>query len=276
MRHEAEEASGEAAPQAEMERIRQGLERFPQNLVEWETTCLKNVADLLDGLQVARSEWEKFSSRIGEMRSALEAAKLELSEAREEIDRLKGQRDELETDRIDDAARTAAHASELVELQEKIDRAEAARTAAATALEETRSECEILRAERDRLAQSADEARAEVGNQTSALRAEAERLAAENADLLRARDDLEARLAKAERERDLLAEAGRAQGQAQTDLKETRRRLEGTQREIERLRKEAEHNTLMMVEHRGRADHHVTSGHCHQGSSRCSGKDGGR
>ncbi|MEM8886207.1 MAG: hypothetical protein AAGD14_19260, partial [Planctomycetota bacterium] len=46
------------------EQLRRELQDAPRELVDWEASCLKNIADLLDSLDKARVRWESLGNDL--------------------------------------------------------------------------------------------------------------------------------------------------------------------------------------------------------------------
>jgi len=102
-------AATDAAP--DTEQLRRELQDAPRELVDWEASCLKNIADLLDSLDKARVRWESLGSDLKEARTRLarvqeerdllaeshadaEKARDESRGAREELEEIRRERDE--------------------------------------------------------------------------------------------------------------------------------------------------------------------------------------
>jgi len=114
--------TADAAPDSE--RLRQELRDSPRELVDWEASCLKNIADLLDSLDRARARWESLGDdltqaqvrldRVQEERDLLAESHADAQKAREE---LRDVREELEAIRRerDDVAASLVAAREQIE-----------------------------------------------------------------------------------------------------------------------------------------------------------------
>jgi chromosome segregation ATPase len=204
--------------QVELERLRADLEKYPTSLVDWEAACLRHMANLLDSLEQARSEWVTLSARLAEAEERLEDLRQERERLAQEAGERERQRRELAEARA--ALEGARHRTELLE---------AAHAARIESLEETtaelravRAELEEVKRERDVLAENArrsEDAQAELEEarrrvrEIQRLREESEdkgrRLALTQDALVKARRDLE----EASRDRQRLEEATR-DGQA--------------------------------------------------------------
>ena len=101
-------AATDAAP--DTQQLRRELQDAPRELVDWEASCLKNIADLLDSLDKARVRWESLGNDLKEARSRLarvqeerdllaeshadaEKARGEARQAREELEEVRCERD---------------------------------------------------------------------------------------------------------------------------------------------------------------------------------------
>jgi len=217
-------------------RLRAGLEEADPRLLDWEATCLRHVASLLDSLEVARTEWDSLAGRLDEVRVARTRAEEERAECAGEAERLRAELESVRRER--DALAAAAgeletRNRELADLRERLE-----------VLEPLEDRHEALRAELE---------------QTRVRLRDAER-AQEEARVGRERiESLErelevsgARLETALRERDILAESRREAGLRDRDLKQVREQLASQQRLCERLRAESEENLLLVCELRTR------------------------
>ncbi|MHC4448959.1 MAG: hypothetical protein ACYS0E_02295 [Planctomycetota bacterium] len=101
-------AATDAAP--DTHQLRRELQDAPRELVDWEASCLKNIADLLDSLDKARVRWESLGNDLKEAQSRLarvqeerdllaeshadaEKAREEARQAREELEEVRCERD---------------------------------------------------------------------------------------------------------------------------------------------------------------------------------------
>jgi len=101
-------AATDAAP--DTQQLRRELRDAPRELVDWEASCLKNIADLLDSLDKARVRWESLGNDLKEARARLarvqeerdllaeshadaEKARDEARQAREELEDIRRERD---------------------------------------------------------------------------------------------------------------------------------------------------------------------------------------
>ena len=224
------------------------------DVASWEATVMKNVASLLDSLEVARKEWDTLSQRLAEAREKLSAAEgrvrdaeavaSELSALRKDATTLKASRDEARTE---------------------CDRLRAA-------LDEARAELGTLRdarADREAELEKTQEAAARVQSLEEEIEQKAELLAVAQRDassMVRQRDDaatkleqISATLERVRRERDLLAESGKdiasardrlADGEkARADAEMLAKKRED---ELARLRNECEQSMVLICDLRGR------------------------
>jgi chromosome segregation ATPase len=184
------------------EQIRRDLNDYPNDLVNWEAACLKDMANLLESLERARSEWQSLSAQLAEARTLLaqeRAIREELACARREAEDLRARSGRA-------AVAEAAAAAALERLAETEGALVAARDRAGVA------EAELART-RERLATAQRERDVLAENEQGCVE-----LKAESADL-------RARLKRAERARD--------------ELKEERERTASLERELERARERA-------------------------------------
>jgi len=147
-------ATGTADATPDSERLRQELRDAPRELVDWEASCLKNIADLLDSLDRARVRWETLGEELKETQDRLDRAQEErdllaeshsdAQKAREELRSVRRELEEIRRERDDVAA-------DLVAAREHLEKhLEAGKSAAASRheqLETASQENEHLRAE---------------------------------------------------------------------------------------------------------------------------------
>jgi len=147
-------ATGTADATPDSERLRQELRDAPRELVDWEASCLKNIADLLDSLDRARVRWETLGEELKETQDRLDRAQEErdllaeshsdAQKAREELRSVRRELEEIRRERDDVAAN-------LVAAREHLEQhLEAGKSAAASRHDEhetARQENEHLRAE---------------------------------------------------------------------------------------------------------------------------------
>jgi chromosome segregation ATPase len=145
-----------AAPDTtpDTQQLRRELQDAPRELVDWEASCLKNIADLLDSLDKARVRWESLGNDLKE-------AQTRLARVQEERDLLAESATDAEKAR--DEARTA---------KEELEEIRRERDAAASELQATRDRLEtqlkstedirVLREENEALEQRLLERKAEI------------------------------------------------------------------------------------------------------------------
>ncbi len=191
------------APRSEIERIREELKAERPDLADWEASCLESVADLLEQLEAARRRWDAMAGELAERESDLAAAREERVQA-------------------EAGARSAERlAADLARTRSELDALRREREALASA----HTDLQVVRAELSR--------ERERGAESERLRIEAERAAEE--ELGRARASIEELGAKVELltgQRDVLAEAGRAQGAKEAALGLARQRLDELERQV--------------------------------------------
>ena len=219
--------TADAAPDSE--RLRQELRDPPRELVDWEASCLKNVADLLDSLDRARARWESLGDdllqaqtrleRVTEERDLLaeshtdaQKAREELRDARQELEAIRRERDDV--------------AASLVAAREQIEAHVAAQENGTAEAEE----------ERDQLRRELQQQRDENGALAAKLEtAESEKAEMERQKVEHGETEQELRRTLERREAELMEAKGRLveSDLAVEDAKEQREALE---REVEELR----------------------------------------
>jgi len=215
----------EVNAQEERERIRRGLE-VPSNVRDWEASCLKHVADLLDTLEQARGEWGSLSAQLTKARAKLEELREDRTRLRDEREKLKREREALRTE----CENLRADRDTLAALQ---------------------GEHEVLRTERDRLSEEIETLRraADEGG------AREQELAGERDELLTRAERLEEEKRRAEKERDELARASEQAASAERVAEhEGEARYEVLRREHESLQKKVEEQTVLACDFRARVN----------------------
>ena len=114
-------AATDAAP--DTHQLRRELQDAPRELVDWEASCLKNIADLLDSLDKARVRWESLGNdlkeaqsrlaRVQEERDLLAESHADAEKAREEARQAREELEEVRCERDGTAAELAAMREEL-------------------------------------------------------------------------------------------------------------------------------------------------------------------
>jgi len=262
-----------------MDRLRQDLEAYPANLVDWEADCLRHVANLLDSLDHARAEWGSLSNqltttkerlddvlrekeRLARAAERLEAAETEVEDTRAEVARLRArlgdaerERDQLSSVRteLDRASAELQDArAELETLRARVKEAaqgNAALEAAAEELETVRGELDRVRRERDTLAENhreVDVVRSEVLELRARLREAEERTERPGGDAEAA--DLREELERVKLERDRLAAGGEEWAASQTDLAAANERIADLERKSAELQASSEHSIVEACE----------------------------
>jgi len=171
-------AATDAAP--DTQRLRRELQDAPRELVDWEASCLKNIADLLDSLDKARVRWESLGNDLKE-------AQTRLARVQEERDLLAESHTDAEKAR--DEARLAR--DELESIRRERDSAAAELQATREQLEEQLSSTEdirVLREENDALEQRLLEKKSEI-EEWRHRHAELQESEAEFRRLMERRDD---------------------------------------------------------------------------------------
>jgi DNA repair exonuclease SbcCD ATPase subunit len=188
------------------EQIRRDLNEMPSDLVKWEAACLKDMANLLDSLERARSEWQSLSAQLTDAQKVL----AQESRTREELDRVCG--------------RLAAAEREIEAGRDLGARVAFAEGAAAAALERL-AESEQTLAEASACAATSGAELARVRERLATAQRERDVLAENEqdcAELKAEAADLRGRLRRAER--------------AQAELREERDRAASLERELDRTR----------------------------------------
>lgn len=189
------------------EQIRRDLDASPSDLVNWEASCLKDVASLLESLEKARSEWQALVARERRAREELDRTREQLATARREADALREQ-----GGRTAFAESAAAAALERVaELERRVVDARAQAEAAETDLVKTRERLATVQRERDVLAENEQ--------QCAGLKAEAA--------------ELRTRLKRAEGARKELQEERDRAAAIEKELDRTRREVQQAKKECE-------------------------------------------
>ena len=241
----------------------------PRDVATWEATVMKDVATLLDSLEVARAEWEALNERLGQARERLKAAEGRAANAEQVASEIAGLRKEAESLRADKAALQQAVTDQTAEA----DTQKVARHAAERERDEARSRLENEQATRQRAGEVATGELELVRRQLSEAEEELERKAEQWAHAERAReksnaltqkisgelDQLRAELDKVRRERDLLAESGKDIASAKERIEQTDREraeaeefVQKQQAEIQRLTEESEQNLVQLCDMRSR------------------------
>jgi len=213
------------------EQIRRDLAEYPADLVNWEAACLKNMANLLDSLERARTEWQSLSHQLTETKGRLEGEQVALDRVarlEEEADAVRGEL----ADTVESLQRERdAHAEVRRSLAAERERAEGL----AAELEQTRARLETVRRERDVLAENEQGLEA-LRSEVASLRQRLKAAQAAELDLREERD----RAASLERElgrtRELLAGAAATEAErdaARAALAETEARLLAVENECE-------------------------------------------
>lgn len=197
--------------------------RREQGLVQWEASCMKNVAALLDDMESARTQWEALAKRLAEAEARLHeetARRAEASTGREEERTLRASaeealaaaRREIEALRSDSHGGKEAAQREISELREKLD---ALRAEVAT----THARLEMVEGQRDR----AELARLELEGKLGQI------------------DDLREELEEERRLREGLA-------QASLEWQATQEALGRAHAKIEALQKEADESMMLVCD----------------------------
>jgi len=234
----------------ELQRIRDDLQAFQSQLADWETSCLKSVADLLDSLEAARSGWHNLRGDLTRTRDERQRTDEQLSAARREIEGLRSERD------LATSARETL-ATALEELQTRLTRTEKERATLEEVSAKLNASTEDAQLARVAAEQERNAARAELETvhaawktkdvEQSAARAELEdRNAALDADQAKLAANLEAMT----RERDELIVGATAASAAQEERDQARARIDVLQRECEQLRQETEEQLLQICDMR--------------------------
>jgi chromosome segregation ATPase len=179
------------------EQIRRDLNEVPSDLVKWEAACLKDMANLLDSLERARSEWQSLSAQLTDAQAML----AQESRTREELERLRERlvaaEREAEAGRDRAAFAEGAAAAALDRLAETEQSLAEACACAEAELERVRERLATVQRERDVLAENEQDC-AELKAAATDLRARLKRTEGVQAELREERD----RAASLERELD--------------------------------------------------------------------------
>ncbi len=225
------------------------------DVATWEATVMKDVATLLDSLEIARTEWEALNARLGQAQTRLHAAEGRAASAEQVAS-------EIASLKKDVASAQSALASE-----------REARVAAELERDEARAQLESERETRQRASSAATGELELVRQQAAEADDELERKAEELALAQRGRekanalastltselDQLRAEFGTVRRERDLLAESGKDMASAAERIAATDREREEAeefaskqQAEIQRLTTESEQNLVLICDLRSR------------------------
>lgn len=239
---------GRSPPDGDVDKSRPPGEFDPlrreSGLVQWEASCMKNVAALLDDLESARVQWEGLQRNLEELKGSLTDLQAKLESALRERESLRAERERAEAD--------------LARAREEIEgiRAAAASSSAAAAAAAAESQAALHASTQERQELLAvrgklDALRAELAGTHARLEmVEGQRDKAELARL-----ELEGKLALIDELREEVEEERRAKeslAQASLEWQSTQEALARAHGKIEAIQKEADESMMLVCDLRYR------------------------
>ncbi len=225
------------------EPVRDGPDDTPGNVVNWEASCLKDVANLLESLDRARAEWKSLSTQLGEAKTALaqeRRVREQLDRAHEQLVAARREGDGLreQAGRTAFAEAAAAAALERVaELEGRVFDARAQTETAEADVVQMRERLTTVQRERDVLAENEQDC-AGLKAETAELRTRLKRAEGARKELEEERD----RAASIQRELDRTRERLAAAEQAHAT------RLQALERDLAQARKENEAQMILVCD----------------------------
>ena len=250
-------AAGTTDATPDSERLRQELRDAPRDLVDWEASCLKNIADLLDSLDRARVRWETLGQELKETEERLDRAQEErdllaeshsdAQKAREELRQVRGELEDIRRERDEVAA-------DLVGVREQLETHLSAQHDDAVARREELAQATSDNAQlRDEL-ETARRKQEDAVDTERGLRDTVAKRNAEHADLQGRLIEVDLAL-EDEREKNAGLEANaRASGEAEQRAERAEQVEQRTTEKLARVEAEHEQNLVLLFDVRTRAE----------------------